>query len=73
MPLALERLAEDPLIEGDYYPGDLLYAVLRINPRFWRDRPDLRDAVGAIVRRALPLPRELEDDLATFDPSGATP
>ena len=28
MPLALQNLEEDPLLEGSYYPGDLLDVVL---------------------------------------------
>ncbi|WP_433658764.1 contact-dependent growth inhibition system immunity protein [Nocardia sp. CA-128927] len=30
LPRALELLAQDPLAEGDYYPGDLLVAILEI-------------------------------------------
>ncbi|MDP9352826.1 MAG: contact-dependent growth inhibition system immunity protein [Chloroflexota bacterium] len=50
VPLALERLEEDPLAEGDYYLGDLLGSVLGIEPRFWRDHPDLRNSIEEIVR-----------------------
>ncbi len=70
VPLALERLEEDPLVQGDYYPGDLLGAVLGIDPGYWRDRPDLHDAALAIVRRSTPLPVELEDSFATFNRPG---
>src|SRR5690349_12082144 len=35
VPVALQALRSDPLVEGDYYPGDLLAAVLRIEPSFW--------------------------------------
>ncbi len=67
VPLAIERLQADPLVEGDYYPGDLLGSVLGIEPRFWRDHPELRAAVESIVRRSAALPKELEDRLATFN------
>ncbi|MFD4208614.1 contact-dependent growth inhibition system immunity protein [Micromonospora tulbaghiae] len=30
LPLALQVLRRDPLVEGDYYPGDLLANVLRL-------------------------------------------
>ncbi|HEY7273616.1 MAG TPA: contact-dependent growth inhibition system immunity protein [Actinoplanes sp.] len=40
VPLALARLEENPLIEGDFYPGDLLAAVLRVPPAYWRSHPD---------------------------------
>lgn len=32
-PLVLEVLDADPLAEGDFYPGDLLTALLRCHPR----------------------------------------
>ena len=33
VPLALAALEEDPLVEADYYPGDLLLNVLRADVR----------------------------------------
>jgi hypothetical protein len=41
MPLALDRLEKNPFTEGDYYPGDLLLAVLRVGPDFWRSNLEL--------------------------------
>jgi hypothetical protein len=40
MPLALAKLSQDPLAEGDFYPGDLLSSVLDINATYWSDHPD---------------------------------
>jgi hypothetical protein len=34
--MALAVLREDPLAEGNYYPGDLLHAVLRLPDDAWR-------------------------------------
>jgi contact-dependent growth inhibition (CDI) system CdiI-like immunity protein len=31
IPLALDVLEREPLTEGDFYPGDLLASILRIN------------------------------------------
>ncbi|MFD0763569.1 contact-dependent growth inhibition system immunity protein [Mucilaginibacter lutimaris] len=35
IPLVLEQLKIDILSEGDYYPGDLLTAILKVNITFW--------------------------------------
>lgn len=35
VPLALDALMVDPLVEGDFYPGDLLTAVLRVERAYW--------------------------------------
>ena len=36
MPLALNRLGRRPLAAGDFYPGDLLKAVLDAPSGFWK-------------------------------------
>jgi len=70
LPLAIERLEENPLAAGDHYPGDLLASILRIEARFWRERPDLKRVAESIVSRAMPLPEELGDALEAFQQSG---
>ncbi len=52
VPLALEQLRKHPLVEGDFYPGDLLKAVLSADANFWRDHADWRDEVEEIAQRA---------------------
>ena len=39
IPLALEVLQEDLFAEGDFFAGDLLSAVLQVNPDFWKTYP----------------------------------
>lgn len=36
IPKAIEMLGNDLLCEGDYYPGDLLAAVLKLDERDWK-------------------------------------
>ena len=70
IPLALEKLAEDPFPSGDLYPGDLLHSVLRVSPRFWEAHPDLLTAMQIFVIDLESLLETLEDtiipDLAAF-------
>lgn len=35
VPLALEKLRENILAEGDFYEGDLLFALLNVENTFW--------------------------------------
>ncbi|WP_410636547.1 contact-dependent growth inhibition system immunity protein [Amycolatopsis sp. cmx-4-83] len=50
MPLALDLLERDPLAEGDFHPGDLLVALLKVPPVGERPAADRR-----LPRRAQPL------------------
>ena len=61
VPLALEFLSTDPFTAGDCYEGDLLAAVLRAEPAFWREHPDLRREAAAIAERAFSLLPSLDD------------
>lgn len=40
VPLALDVLEQDPLAEGDFYPGDLLRNVCRVPDSYWAEHPD---------------------------------
>jgi hypothetical protein len=51
VPLAIERLRDDPLAEGDLYPGDLLAALRRVDPGFWRRQPALAAALRSLGSR----------------------
>jgi hypothetical protein len=59
VPLAVERLQQDPLAEGDYYPGDLLVSCSRAPDELWQRQPETADA----MRRVLNAIDELPDDL----------
>jgi hypothetical protein len=50
VPLALEKLQDDILAEGDFYPGDLLASVLRIDQIFWPTHRDLYDQLKKLVK-----------------------
>ncbi len=58
LPMAVAVLIDDPLAEGSYYPGDLLYNVVRLPGEEWRGMAGDRDRLVEVLRRT-PLP---EDD-----------
>lgn len=61
VPLALEKLEEDPLAEGDYYPGDLLNVVLQLPETFWSVHTDMRDVLRQVVSKTKELLVSLEE------------
>lgn len=70
-PLALRVLKANPWAAGDFYEGDLLATVLRINPEFWMVNYDWAFELQAIVDELGPVPSDelgpvLTDDLADY-------
>jgi hypothetical protein len=66
VPLALEQLETNPLVEGDFFPGDLLASVLRIGPEFWAQEWEWRQRTRALLERLARIPKDLEEAVATF-------
>ena len=66
MPLALEHLGTDPLAEGNYFPGDLLGAVLQAGREYWQRHPDHRASVEGLVAGLDEMPRLVADALSEF-------
>ena len=62
VPLALEKLEEDPLAEGSFYPGDLLKVVLEIPAQFWRLHTEMRNSLRRIVVKTKELLVSLDED-----------
>jgi len=56
MPVAIEILKQNPLAEGNFYAGDLLVNVLRVNSAFWSKFPNLKLEVIKIADEAFEVP-----------------
>jgi CDI immunity proteins len=66
VPAAITRLQENPLTESDLYPGDLLNAVLSVDPAFWRNNDDVALKVEMTVRSLESAIETLSDPIAHF-------
>ena len=49
IPLAIDLLTTDVLIEGDFYPGDLLESVLKIDKKFWTQNLNLKEQLVDLI------------------------
>ena len=49
LPQALGILCSNPLVEAEYYPGDLLKAVLSVDHTYWARDPEGWERVHAIL------------------------
>ena len=66
VPLALDVLEQNPLAEGDYYPGDLLHAVLGGDAEYWRANPDQWERVDENVEAFVFAQARLTDAVQAF-------
>ncbi len=58
IPLALELLQKRPLAKGDFYKGDLLIGVVKVDSNFWIQEPVLYVETVEIVRKILLMSRK---------------
>ena len=55
VPLAIDHVERNPLAEGDFYPGDLLDALMRRVPQsYWQAHEDQRTRVRAAAEALNP-------------------
>ena len=50
LPLSIEKLSVDLFAEGDFYPGDLLQAILNLNEGIWKANYDLWIAIKDLIK-----------------------
>ena len=62
----LDRLAENPLVEADFFPGDLLTVVLRVPAEHWRAHPDQHARIERIITSVADPDPELTDEITAF-------
>lgn len=61
IPLALAMLGQQPLAEGDLYPGALLGAVVDVPGDYWTAHPEQRMAVAATITQIDPADLEVSE------------
>lgn len=66
VPLAIEVLKEDISAEGDLYEGDLLKAVLTVNPKFWKENREYWETVHFLIKSKKQKIRQIEIDTDIF-------
>jgi hypothetical protein len=71
VPVAIELLEENPLVESGHYPGDLLEAVLGVDKQYWRANRKQWEAVRDIVDALRFAELKLSDPLREFQTRSA--
>jgi len=66
VPLALDFLKDNPLAEGDYFPGDLLKNVLEISNDYWDIHREQYFMINEIVKKLDHLPDFIDESYKIF-------
>lgn len=61
VPRALAMLEEDPLCEGDLFPGDLLVSTLHVPLAHWHTHPDRLDRLERVLASIDPAAEDVDD------------
>ncbi|WP_340401051.1 contact-dependent growth inhibition system immunity protein [Paenibacillus sp. FSL H8-0079] len=61
LPLALEKLVENPLRSGDLYMGDLFCSVLKIGQGYWEEHRELKNELDEVIRTYEDARKTLEE------------
>jgi hypothetical protein len=66
IPRALAQLGREPLLEGDFYPGDVLVATLKTPVDYWAAHPDQLARLDAVVVSLAEPDADLTNDIDGF-------
>lgn len=66
VPRAVALLRQDPMLEGDFYPGDLLVAVLKVPSSYWHQHTGLLEIMHEVTRSVEEPDPELLADIERF-------
>lgn len=61
LPLALEKLVENPLRSGDLYMGDLFCSVLKVGQGYWEEHRELKNELDEVIRTYEDARKTLEE------------
>ena len=66
VPKALQGVSHEPLLEAEYYPGDLLSALLRVDKTYWSDNAAELEQLVLIAQSAEIQGGNIADECRTF-------
>ncbi len=61
IPMAIELLKKNPLIEATFYEGDLLTTILNVDKTFWKENPEYINDIQQIFSGSIDI-KSLENN-----------
>ncbi|MGY8665886.1 contact-dependent growth inhibition system immunity protein [Bradyrhizobium sp. UFLA05-109] len=66
VPKALQLVSNEPLLETEFFPGDLLSALLRVDKAYWSDNSVELERLALIARAVVPRGGKIADECQAF-------
>jgi hypothetical protein len=66
VPKALALICDDVLLAAEFYPGDLLTSLLRVNAHYWSQNSAQRDRVASLAQPGIRQDRTIMRDYEAF-------
>jgi len=67
LPIAIDKLTENPFVEGDFHYGDLLWSVLNVESTFWELHPQMYQEVLETVSGLSTILEEIIESIKKFE------
>jgi len=67
LPIAIDKLTENPFVEGDFHYGDLLWSVLNVESTFWELHPQMYQEVLETVSGLSSILEEIIESIKKFE------
>lgn len=67
VPIAIERIEANPLLEGDFYPGDVLQSMLTLEKDFWDQNPELLADFKRVLESCAKTLSDLVEKISAFE------
>lgn len=66
LPLAIEKLIQNPLGSGDLYIGDLFCSVLKVEKEYWNEHKELKNELDEVIRTYEEAKNIVEEQISKY-------
>lgn len=66
LPLALDKLVENPLRTGNLYMGDLFCSVLKVGQGYWEEHRELKNELDEVIRTYEETRKTIEEHISKY-------
>ncbi|WP_145046487.1 contact-dependent growth inhibition system immunity protein [Paenibacillus xylanexedens] len=66
LPLAIEKLIQNPLESGDMHIGDLFCSVLKVEKEYWNEHKELKNELDEVIRTYEEAKNIVEEQISKY-------